>query len=440
MTEARMDARLDATLRRLDVPATPDDAFVQASVTDLLPRVRRARAQDASRMGRLLRDLRLAAGRAWRPAGPRRVAVVAMTLLLAALLIVLLAIFVGSHRRVPPPFGPAANGGTAYDANGHVVIADLDGANPRQITFDAGLQQDPAFSRDGTRLAWRQFDPNGPPETADAVLAEADGSNPITIARAVKGLSHIAWSPDGRFVAFSGSIDGGPGSGWIAPSDGSSPPKAFTTIPGAWDPTWSPDGTRLAIGGDPGRLFVVNRDGANLWRVNHNDYTEIGERGEIAEWSPDGTMLVFTAITGDGNGDFEREVYVVALDGSPEYILSRNAITGRDASWSPDGTRIAYMHNGTGLGPIPYITDPTGKGVVHPLPGFYGWYQPIWSPDGTKIVVTDDRPGLGNVDGPAVRVILDVAGKAPPIVIAAPGTTPDQVPDWAASWQRLALP
>src|SRR5207245_1516754 len=84
-------------------------------------------------------------------------------------------------------------------------------------------------------------------------------------------------------------------------------------------------------------------------------------------------------------------------------------------------------------------TDPTGKGVVHPLPGFYGWYQPIWSPDGTKIVVTDDRPGLGNVDGPAVRVILDVAGKAPPIVIAAPGTTPDQVPDWAASWQRLAL-
>ena len=81
----------------------------------------------------------------------------------------------------------------------------------------------------------------------------------------------------------------------------------------------------------------------------------------------------------------------------------------------------------------------TGK-PLRVLPGAYGWYQPIWSPDGTKIVVTDDRPGLGNVDGPAVRVILDVAGKAPPIVIAAPGTTPDQVPDWAASWQRLALP
>ena len=435
MTEARMDARLDATLRRLDVPATPDDAFVQASVTDLLPRVRRARAQDASRMGRLLRDLRLAAGRAWRPAGPRRVAVVAMTLLLAALLIVLLAIFVGSHRRVPPPFGPAANGVIAYDANGHVVIADLDGANPRQITFDAGLQQDPAFSRDGTRLAWRQFDPNGPPETADAVLAEADGSNPITIARAVKGLSHIAWSPDGRFVAFSGSIDGGPGSGWIAPSDGSSPPTAFTSVTGAWDPVWSPDGERLLIGADVGLLDLVNRDGNGLRSLTTGPFVEVGQRGEIAEWSPDGTQILFTAVEPDGSHD----VYIVGLDGRPERKISTGADQAREAVWSPDGSLIAYMRNGTGSGPIVVIADRTGK-MLRVLPGAYGWYQPIWSPDGTKVVITDDRPGPGNVDGPAVRVILDVAGKAPPIVIAAPGTTPDQVPDWAASWQRLALP
>ena len=437
MTEARMDARVDAMLRRLEVPAAPDYAFIQASVADLLPRVRRARAQDASRFGRLLRDLRRAVGAAWRPAGARRVAVVAMTLLLVALLIVLLAIFVGSHRRVPPPFGPAANGVIAYDVNGHVVIANLDGSNPRQVTFDAGLQQDPAFSRDGTRLAWRQFDPKGAPETADAVLADADGSHPITIARAVKELSHVAWSPDGRFVAFSGSINGGPGSGWIAPSDGSSPPVAFTSMSGAWDPVWSPDGERLAIGTDRG-LYVINRDGTNPWRVNHNDYTEIGSRGEIAEWSPDGTMLLFTAITGDGNSDFEQEVYVVALDGSPETLVSRSAKRGRDASWSPEGTRIAYMHNGHGFGPIPYIADPRGN-VLRGFPGAFGWYQPIWSPDGTKIVVTDDQPD--NLEGgPAVRVILDVNGHSPPIVLPAAAPTPDQLPDWAATWQRLALP
>jgi len=52
--------------------------------------------------------------------------------------------------------------------------------------------------------------------------------------------------------------------------------------------------------------------------------------------------------------------------------------------------------------------------------------------------VTDDRPGPNNEEGPAVRVILDVAGKTPPIVIPAAGLTPEDVPDWAASWQRIA--
>jgi hypothetical protein len=35
-------------------------------------------------------------------------------------------------------------------------------------------------------------------------------------------------------------------------------------------------------------------------------------------------------------------------------------------------------------------------------------------------------------------VILDVEGKEPPIVIPAPGVTPNDIPDWAASWQRIA--
>jgi Tol biopolymer transport system component len=95
------------------------------------------------------------------------------------------------------------------------------------------------------------------------------------------------------------------------------------------------------------------------------------------------------------------------------------------------------MRAGNGHGPIPWITDLSGTHYKM-LPGFYGWYQPIWSPDGTKLVLTDDGPGPNDSAGPAVRVIVDVDGKEPPIVIPAAGVTPDDVPDWAASWQRLA--
>jgi Tol biopolymer transport system component len=440
MTETRMDgrmeARVDALLRRLDVPSSPDDGFVSASIAELLPQARRARAQDRSRAGRLLRDLRLAAANLTsRTATRSRYAIAGVSLLaLIAVLLALLVIVVGSQRRLPPPFGFAANGQIAYAADGHVYLADPLGGNRRQLTFEGGQQADPTFSRDGTRLSWRQFNTGAEPDTADVVLADADGSRRVVIATSVQGLSHIAWSPDSRFVAFSGSIAGSPGSGWIAPADGSAPPAAFTSIAGAWDPTWSPDGQRLVIGADPGRLYVVDRDGSNPRRLTKTDFEEVGQRGEIAEWNPAGTLVLFTAFLPGGG---ENQVYLVGLDGQPERKLSNGTQTARDASWSPDGSEIAYMRTGSGTGPWLLITDVTGA-HFRTLRGNYAWYQPIWSPDGTRIVVTDDRPGPNDEPGPAVRVILDAVGSAPPVEIPAAGVTPDLVPDWAASWQRLA--
>jgi Tol biopolymer transport system component len=434
MADARSDARVDALLRRLDVPAAPRDEFVRASVAAVLPLARRSRAQDGRRLGRLLRDLRLPVTRGWLAAG-RRTAVAGMTLVIVALLLAAMVIFlVGSRRHVPPPFGPAANGRIAYIADGQVFTADPFGADRRQITFDVGRDEDPVFSRDGTRLAFRHFLPNeSVPAAIDAVVSDLDGSHRIVIAQAVINLGHIAWSPDGAFVAFSGSIGGGPDRGWIAPSDGSEPPTMFASMKGAWDPVWSPDGVRLAIGGDPGLLYVIDRDGGHSHVVNQGRYTEIGQRGEVAAWSPDGTRILFTAI----DLDDKQHVYIVDLDGTPERRLTFDVNTEREAVWSPDGTKIAYMRLGTGDGPVVVITDPTGK-LFHKLPGAYGWYEPVWSPDGTKLIVTDDRPGPYNKTGPAIRAILDAVGNAPRIEIPAPGTTPDEVPDWAASWQRVA--
>ena len=437
MTDARTDFQFDALLRRLDIPAEPAAGFVSESLDGLLPIARRARARDRGFVGRLLRDLR-ADRRTPQGATPRLALV--MTLLVLALLAALVVAYIGSERRLPPPFGLAANGTIAYVNDNHVFLASADGAEPRQVTFDGGRQVDPTFSRDGTRLAWREYPPGSskrPIEIGDVVAADADGSNAIVIASQVTVLSHVAWSPDGRYLAFSGSIDGSPESGWIAPSDGSAPPKAFTTVAEAWDPVWSPDGSRLAIGTYPRGLLVMDRDGTHVRQVNHAAFREIGDRGAIAEWSPDGSQLAFTGIKGDPDANYSQEVYLVGLDGSEERLVSLGAQRARDASWSPDGSMLAYMHSGIGLGPEVVLSDSSGR-MLRALPGYYGWYQPIWSPDGTKIVVTDDRPGPENLDGPAVRVILDVAGEAPPIVIPAAGVVPEDVPDWAASWQRLA--
>jgi dipeptidyl aminopeptidase/acylaminoacyl peptidase len=336
MLDAAMEARIDALLRRIDVPGDPDGAYLDASIAELLPHVRRARRQDRSWIGQRRREIAAIATppRRWQPS-PSPVPALVSLLVLAAIVVSLVAVLVGSARRLPAPFGLAANGELAYVANGHVFLADSAGGHPRQVTFDTGTQMDPAFSRDGTRLAYRRFaapQVHVDADVADAVVMDADGSNPVVVAHAVKGLSHVAWSPDGRTIAFSGSIDGRPGNGWTVPANGTAPPTSFFSVPGAWDPVWSPDGTQLAIGADPGQLWVVGRDGSNPRRVSRGTYDEVGQRGEIAEWSPDGRSIVFTAGT-----PMATQVFVVGLDGAPERQISH----GSRSRWTPPGRPMA---------------------------------------------------------------------------------------------------
>jgi dipeptidyl aminopeptidase/acylaminoacyl peptidase len=435
------DERVDALIRRLDVAAMPDPGISPTRLAALLPRVRAARAQDATRLGRVRRDVQMAiAGRVVpfgsSPAQTRLAALLLVGLLIAATLI---ALIVGSAHRLPPPFGLAANGRIAYVADGHVYTADVNATSARQVTFGPGTESKPTFSPDGTRLAFLRYYPGEPvhdPQLCDIVVAGSDGSNEVVVERAVKGVSNLSWSPDGRSLAYSratGRI--GFDRSWVVDVDGSGRRVDLGSFSdGSWGPTWSPDGQRLALAAEQS-LYVVDRDGGNRRKLTQGAYGEVGSKGEAAEWNPDGTLLVFAA--GVPAGD--HKVYVVGLDGKRERVISGDSNQANGATWSPDGSRIAYMRAGSGTGPLVAITNANGASMKL-LPGHYGWFQPSWSPDGTKIIVTDDRPGPNDAFGPAVRVILDVGGAAPPIEIPAPGITPDLLPDWAASWQRLALP
>src|SRR4051794_9631777 len=437
MAERQADARVDLLVRLLDVPATPPEEFATASTAQLLPHARRARAQDRRLLGRLIRDLRASVGGPALGASPMRgYARAALTLVVLALLVLgLLVVIGGSRRRVPAPFGFASNGEIAYVNGGHIYLTDSSASGARQVTFEVGVQVDPTFSRDGLHLAYRRYPVEQvavETDVGDVVVLDADGSHPVVVASGVGVLSHPAWSPDGRFIAFSGSIAGAAG-GWIAPADGSAAPTRFTSRPQAWDPVWSPDGARLLFGDYPAALWMVDRDGTNARRLTRGDFYDLGQHGEIADWSPDGRTILFTAGPLAGPG----QVYSVGLDGGPERQITFDTDSASDASWSPDGTKFAYMRAGTGDGPVVAIADPTGK-ILKILRGQYGWHQPIWSPDGSKIIATDDHPGPANEDGAAIRVILDAADKLPPIEIPAPGLSPGDLPDWAGTWQRLA--
>ncbi|MBL8628085.1 MAG: PD40 domain-containing protein, partial [Rhodospirillaceae bacterium] len=107
-----------------------------------------------------------------------------------------------------------------------------------------------------------------------------------------------AWSPDGKWIAFSSDRDGTYAI-WVMAADGSEEPRLLTITPSnEFAPTWSPDGKRIA--------YVSDRpDNAGIYSIS---FEGVAERmmapvtGAIAgpSWSPNGKSIVFVETTRGG--------------------------------------------------------------------------------------------------------------------------------------------
>ena len=105
-------------------------------------------------------------------------------------------------------------------------------------------------------------------------------------------------SPDGKWISFVSDRDG-----WdhlyVAPAGGGAPIQITKGQYEAWRHSWSPDGTRIAFdsneGTNPGnrQLRVVDADGRSLRDVGVATVTKGRGTNTDAQWSPDGTRLVY---------------------------------------------------------------------------------------------------------------------------------------------------
>jgi Tol biopolymer transport system component len=143
----------------------------------------------------------------------------------------------------------AAQGRLACDAaqnttNCHIYVMNTDGAG-RAITTGSDNDIDPAFSPDGTRIAFARA-VGGPQNSQyDIYVMDASGANLKQLTTEPKDDRYPAWSPDGTKIAFRGYPAVGGAAIFTMNVDGSAQ-TAIKNTGGGDQPTWSPDGTRIA--------------------------------------------------------------------------------------------------------------------------------------------------------------------------------------------------
>ena len=215
--------------------------------------------------------------------------------------------------------------------NWELFLTDANGGNRRQITDHSAVDYMPAWSPDGSRIAFVSVRQGH----QEIYVLRADGSGLVQLTQGSAHNSEPAWSPDGKSIVFRSEREGKPKI-YLMSADGSAQ-RALTrdTLP-ATAPYWSRDGRQILFASPRNghsEIHVMKADGSEARQLTT---TAVGHSG-LPMWSKAGNTIIFWT-TRDGN----EEVYVMNADGSNPRNLTKNAARDVPVSLSPDGAFIYF--------------------------------------------------------------------------------------------------
>ena len=225
--------------------------------------------------------------------------------------------------------------GTDPFAGGSVLsVIEVDAGEPLELSEDGSPA---SWSPDGQRIAFMSvpgLDTSFEVPPGELRIVNADGSGLETLADAAPFAPPPAWSPDGSRLAFVALAEGAdPGSfdveTVIAVHDlGTGETSVLAAVDGAGlgEPTWSPDGETIAFTimtasllGSSGALATVTATGGPITRVIESSATLFS----TPLWSPDGEWL---AVARADDSYLTGELIAIRPDGTDETVLATGLV------------------------------------------------------------------------------------------------------------------
>ena len=248
--------------------------------------------------------------------------------------------------------------------NPNVWVMQPDGSNPRQVTDIPGISEYPTWSPDSRRIAFHcTFGRRLPNGTGDFEICAVnfDGTDLVQLTDTEGENKLPAWSPDGSKIAFQSNRDGWPTLPDYEPPgydpdefgddeiylmnvDGSGQTN-LTNNPREDEefPAWSRDGH--LVFSRYGCLMAIRADGSERIPIGSCE-----DGGQFPDWhQPIKTSSTNVesnhrcSITFVDERNHQTDIFTALADGSALSQLTNDAAQEMWPAWSPDGSQILYQ-------------------------------------------------------------------------------------------------